>query len=535
MICNKKKIVYWGTGLICNSCLKYRKDIVPDFFIDSNPKGDINGKKVCKPSEIDNWDSLFVVITSTYISEISNVLKSYGLKENIDFASYKIFFDIDSSCITSINKIKKYFSENSDYKNPILILGWFFTARQPDRMQNFFCNYSKDKKVVYLTYLDFIDEKHASELLNGKVFNLADVIRWDGTEKNYPCCTDSLEGFSYDLNLAEKGFVKSIENRKVCSNNIKQPLDIIQGLYSYIKQIFNVMQPLKVIIWGEWSRTSYIFAELAKKNNIPYGFMEWGWIPGTIQFDKGGIAGQSEYAVTPALFNNRKNQYTNLGLIESIKKYVLSNQLDTGIFKVIPEDEKQLGKFDPAKKTVFLVGMGDVEMGMNPNDNYWKEYVSEVVSSTADSYSLIREICKKNDLNFIYKPHPHARSKSEDEKYRSDESTIYITDMSIDRLINMADVVVSIASAVDYKVLMYDKPLVSLGKTGFNDKDCVYEVHSRNETEKILVSALEKDMTLEQKDNYNQYLQFLLENYLWDDLTHPDFKYGLTFDKDFFD
>ena len=30
-----------------------------------------------------------------------------------------------------------------------------------------------------------------------------------------------------------------------------------------------------------------------------------------------------------------------------------------------------------------------------------------------------------------------------------------------------------------------------------------------------------------QKKNFDAYLKMLLSNYLWDDLSHPDFEYGL--------
>ena len=532
MICNKK-IVYWGGGLICKTCLEYYPETRPDFIIDSNPKCKINDLQVCSPDEISNWKDLFIVITTVYGSEIEKKLEQFGLKRGEDFLFYKNFFNINTDIISSLNAISKYVRESLGCKKCVLLYIPCFTCRQKESMTNFFKQYvvwHNDINFVVISVLEVVPEEVASEKIGAKVFNLPDIVRWDGSERKYELCYDKIG--NKDSLLTEE--VKKIEERKI-SFNYEKSLSITTNLYLYLKSLFEILHPGKLIIWGEWSRTSYIFAELAKKNNIPYGFMEWGWIPGTLQFDPVGIAGQSEYAVNPAIFNNNKNKFTNIDLVEKIKRYVLNNQLDTGIFKIIPEDEKQLSKLDSTKKTVFLVGMGDIEMGMNSDCDYWKEYVSDIVSSTKDSYNLIREICKSNNLNFIYKPHPHSRTKVEDDMYRSDLDTIYITDMSIDKLIDMSDVVVSIASAVDYKALMYNKALVSLGKTGFNGKNCVYEVHSRKEVESKLLLAIEKGISAEQISNYNRFLQFLLENYLWDDLSHPDFQYGLSLNKDFFD
>ena len=64
----------------------------------------------------------------------------------------------------------------------------------------------------------------------------------------------------------------------------------------YVNSLFSLLRPLKVVIWGGWSRLSLILAYIAKQNDIPFVFAEWGWVPGTIQFDPAGIAGNSVYA-----------------------------------------------------------------------------------------------------------------------------------------------------------------------------------------------------------------------------------------------
>ena len=530
-----RKLVFWGTGLICNGCLKNHPLIEPDFFIDSNPHDKLLGKRVLAPSEISEWKRLFIVITTSYSDEIEKYLILRGLKRGIDFVSYRRFFNIKGDCKTSIEKIEQFIFNNPAYKNSIFLFGYFFTNRQEEKIIHFFHEYIKKlypKKIIIFSNLDTMSEKEASKNLGAPVFNIADLARWDGTESRYNYCNESIASFCYELSLFEEMFVKNLEERKTSFDKEKS-VNITMGLYGYLRELVKIIIPSQILIWGEWFRISYILAEIAKQGNIPYGFFEWGWLPGTIQFEKGGIAGQSEYAVCPNIFHNYKPHDYSIKKIYEIKSYILNNQIDTGLFKKNLEDEKQLKKIDPMKKTVFLVGMSDVEMGMNPNNDYWKDFISQVVYSTEDSFSIIKEICKNNNLNLIYKPHPHSRKKEEDNKYRSDKDIIYITDMSIDKIINISDVVVSIVSTVDFKVLIYKKALVSLGNTVFKDKGCVYEIRSRNEVEKILLLALENGMTEEQNYNYDRFLKFLLDNYLWDDLSHPDYKYGLSFSKPF--
>lgn len=85
-----KKIVLFGGGLYCGSLLKYTKlDI--DFIVDNgvSMEGDsFCGIKVINPSNIDNWNDKFVIITCSnnkYIAEIELQLNNYGLKKYKDY------------------------------------------------------------------------------------------------------------------------------------------------------------------------------------------------------------------------------------------------------------------------------------------------------------------------------------------------------------------------------------------------------------------------------------------------------------------
>ena len=100
------------------------------------------------------------------------------------------------------------------------------------------------------------------------------------------------------LSKQEKEWIWKLEERKL-QDDKSFSFKVTSEIYWYYKQVISILEPSKIIIWGGWTRESYILAELAKRNNIPYGFMEFGWIPGTYQFDRRGIAGQSEYAVNP--------------------------------------------------------------------------------------------------------------------------------------------------------------------------------------------------------------------------------------------
>ena len=71
--------------------------------------------------------------------------------------------------------------------------------------------------------------------------------------------------------------------------------------------------------------------------------------------------------------------------------------------------------------------------------------------------------------------------------------------------------VVSIASTVDYKTLIYGKPLISLGQTTLKHKKCVFDINSLQEIEPQMLKAMTEGMTNEQNLNFELHMAQLLK------------------------
>lgn len=530
-----QKLVYWGTGNISKMCLEYYPNIRPSFFIDSNwGTGSFYDLQVKNPNTIENWSDLFIVIVTTVFSEIENILKGKGLIKGKHYIDYKGFFEISNKTAKeNIVYLEKFIEQNNEYKNPILIIAPVFLSRLSKDMIHFFKEYALHRlpqKCVMLSSLEVVEETYAQSIMGYPTIDMPEICKWDGERK-----IDIYEDHNI-MNMLEKEeeqWICNLESRMVCRDR-KLSYRITAEIYWYFKNVFDILQPKKVCIWGGWTRTSHIIAEFAKRNNIPYGFMELGWIPGTFQFDRRGIAGQSEYAVNPERILNFHTKIKNTE-INRIRDYITANKIDTGKFRETEEDERKILTLDSRKKTIFFVGMDDYGMGINPQSEYWKQFVCSVFSSTLEAVSFVAEICKKKNWNFIFKPHPNPADKNKLDGDYKGNSIIQVRHMEIDRLIQISDVVVSIASAVDYKTLIYGKPLVQLGHTTLFRKGCSYEVNDVNEIEQKMELALKCGMTAEQNKNFELHMAQLLENYLWDDLTERELHYGLPVEKDFFD
>lgn len=533
----KKEIVFWGTGNICRTCLEWNKNIQPIFFIDSyNVNNQFYGKPIYRPEDINNWAKYTIIIMVMHDYDIKQYLTRRGLNENVDFFSYGNYFAKDLNIIESIEEVKNFIFEYPMYKNSIFIYAPVLNCRNNSMMTNFFRKYSiarEPEKCLLHTVIDVTSRKNATNVLGIEFIAQPSVCQFDCkkgiADKQYEIYRE----FEVDLTEEEKSWIKDdLETRKVKRNDYKD-LHLSFVLYYYAKEIIRILEPNKIVIWGGWERYCYILAHIAKERGIPYGFMEYGWIPGTVQFNPSGIAGQS----TIFMGENCEN-----GLIEEkklyvdkIKDYVKKTQIDSGFFHEDIKDKIQLNKINKKRKTLFFIGMADEGIQIDSTSDYWTQYVSEVVKSTHEAVWLCYQLAKKNKWNFIFKPHPGLDNYEEYEKWSQGEDFILVRHTGVDSLIMMADVAISIASAVDYKVVIYGKPLVEIGHGALQKQNCTYYVKNKNEIEKLLNEAVNNGFTKKQEKALDTHLLYLLEHHLWDDLSNRELRYGLSVEKDFFE
>lgn len=93
----KRQLVYFGTGKKCREVLAQYPDMPVSFFLDNNKKlsgSCLNGKEIKHPDQIDNWNRIYIIITTYYSSEIEKQLRNLGLEKYKDFISFQELFKI---------------------------------------------------------------------------------------------------------------------------------------------------------------------------------------------------------------------------------------------------------------------------------------------------------------------------------------------------------------------------------------------------------------------------------------------------------
>lgn len=528
-----KKTVIWGIGTLCKAYLGNKPKIEPSFFIDSNYFGEtFYGKNVESPESIDDWQELFVIIMCKAHAEIVDYLTARGLKRGTDFITYDMLYDNRRPTYhESIEQCKK-FSCVKDYKNATLFFIPVFTMRQSGTMTHFLSAYfdaHKDEQCIVLADCEGMDTSGIIEKYGWDVIALPILSNWYETEeyKEALKAETPREGDEAEiiLEILNRKRIEDVDHTRQC----------LTLMYEYYDRLLMILKAKRIVIWAAWNFQGYVLRKAAEARHIPFGFMEFGWIPGTYQIDRKGIQGQGEYALNPQKLLNIKVGKEEINKAKAIRAYIIDSQRDTGIFHNTSVDDERLSKLDPDKKTVFVAGMDDEGMGMNPESDYWYHYVSHCFHSSKEMLAFIYDMCRRNDWNLIFKPHPHYNKGNLLDIAEIDSGIILVLDRNVDSLIQMSDVTVCMASAVEYKALMYGMPVVPVGRSAIQGKKCAYEVRNRSEIESMLQEAVHRGMTEEQRMNFDIHLAQLLKTCLWDDLSERNTRYGLPVTYNFFE
>lgn len=511
-----RKLVYWGAGDVGKKCLKKYTEIKPAFVIDSFVSKTIIGNtNIVRPDLITNWKEYFIVITVDNKQVIKKILLDRGLKENEDFIEYEIFFEIPASdSLGTLDYAQKQITSGNIRTGMDLIGIPFYFSQRMNPIKKFFADYmvthGKDNFLILHGVQDIDNQE----------------MKRDFTCRMIPYRIPTVENLKEEIwqkkrlmiEPKEVEVVNDIENRKKKENSI----ELIQLRYIYYKDLFNILKPHSVIWWGGWARDTYIIQYLAEVFGFNFAVAEHGWLKGTVNIDRSGIAGQSQFCLDKggieALVGVKEY---NQNYWNEVKKNLLENKKIT----IKNKDEwNKINKMDK-KPTFLLIGMADYGMDMNPYNHYWNEKISSSVTGSLDAVNECAKICIKNGWNLIYKPHPKEAEEQIIEEVQI-SGVVFVQDIPIELLIDFSDVSISITSAVDYEVLLRDKPLIQLGKNSLNRAKCTYLVNRIEELEDKMREAVMYGYTEEQKEGYERHMLKLLQTVLWDDNTVRSVRYG---------
>ena len=291
----------------------------------------------------------------------------------------------------------------------------------------------------------------------------------------------------------------------------------------YVNRFLEALKPKTIILWNAFYPFHILIKKIASQKGIPVYYLEFGSLPGTFSFDKKGQMGGSSFAVKCGIYRYLPVSRKQLFNANEVLTYLRQNNVTR--YKeprnIVSVDELQYYK--KKRPTIVFFGQNDAESGLRPFTDETRRYHSPFFKSSLDALSTIKRLSYQCGWNVIYKPHPIVIDRGESYKITGVDIVEHV---SINSLLDFADVVVTIASQISYMALIKKIPVVMLGYNQLHNKGCTYEVDNLEDIENKIRRAIKFRYTKEQERCFQKHIAKMLKFYLYDDLIKRSVRYG---------
>lgn len=520
------KTVIWGTGYYASVfTLKIgRKNIA--FYIDKDIRK--RGKnflenRIYHPDDIKDWNNLFVYVPYNYYDEIGSFLQTKGLIPEEHFTKYYETIDINlkqtrDEYLRACSEVEKLVS--AECKGFFGWWGRFWSSKEE-----------------YRNCLQTLKR-------NGNKFIIASDTPWYNraeVEELTGCPAVVLPCFIHDFIFIKDKTNFEKENVGGCQSPVMSLAENIHKInqklswdecyckayyaYRFIDFFLNKCRFKALVIGSSDAPCNMLVRAICKKYNIPTLFTHQAMMPGTIMFGPGGDIGSS----VPAVYCDEFRRLPiSSECVENAKKVVTYLYKSKANRKAQPKNSVLCNikeRIKSGRPIIVCMGQNDPYSAMVPYTEFSKRFHSPIFKSSVESAEYLAKICKSLGFNFIYKPHPmYARY----ERLNDVSSDVIIVNfVDVNDLIDMADVVVTIRSSINYIALIRQKPVLMLGYSQTRGQGCTYEAFHEEYIETQLKKAVQQGFTNEQKQAFLEHVARLLQYYLYDDMSERPIRYGL--------
>lgn len=339
-----------------------------------------------------------------------------------------------------------------------------------------------------------------------------------------------------DINLSEE-MLEIINKRcflQEAIENIKSYHDdmgegyaeaLVYYTYLYTQKYIECLKPACIIVHNKLYSMHDVIVKTCEEKGVKALYFEFGALPGTFALEDKGQMGASHVSTDYDEFRNLPVTQEEIEAAEEVCKYLKESGLNRN--QQISKDNSEFwSKMVEGRPIILYAGQNDYDSGICPYTEYSKKFHSPIFKDSDEAAIYLAEIAKKYNWNLIYKPHPlpvkHGRCLGNN----IPENVIWVSDININEIIDKSDVVVTILSQVGDVALLREKATVMLGYTQLRGKGCAYEAYVREDIEKVLVDAVEKGYTVEQKKAFIRHVAQVNKYYLYDDLNPRDIRFG---------
>lgn len=518
--------VIWGIGHYGRLCAMHLGLNNVQFFIDSDKSktGEFLGKKVITPDRVSEWTDIHIYIPLNYKAEIMDTLKKYATTVDISVSVYG-----NNALITEERAEEEY-------------------KRAISELEKIDLNVYKGG-IVFWTRVWAADREYAKGYINlitsqeMLVVSEAYWINKDETEK----CLKNKTVVSPSFSSCETVNVKNVLERPKVSNDLSDDTSIDELVHSIVSnnpavsedaayykayKTYGFMDAVLkkgrfryAIINGSDVPEHRLLSSICKKYGVNIIYTHPAVLPGTLSFDPSGDVGDSIVTVFYKEFLGLPISPDDIAEAQKVLNYLRLSGINR---KPQPKHDwlKHIkDRIKNGRPKIFYAGQNDMACSMTPYTEKSRIFQSPIFRSTFECVLYLAEICKKNDWNFIYKPHPMYIGNGDE---GLPENVIYISSGNINDIVDFADLTVTIRSTTNYVALIRKKPVLMLGYTQTRGQGCTYEAYKKEDIERQIVLALTNGFTNEHAEKFIEHVARLLKYYLYDDMGQRKIRYGMN-------
>ncbi len=531
-----RKLCVWGTGKFAKYYSYMHSDLIFAYIDNDREKmgSCFCQKRVYHPSEIEEWSSYFIIVSSTYYDEVSAQLRMYGLKEDVDFKKEPFTNNgySDSFILYQfeqyLGKIQKYCDSCGNDRKKIVFWGAHYETEEVLNyhfLEDIAANEKYDLLLISDTRQDLYEEyKRVIDGVSVALFGLPFIFAY----KSFVINDEEDDTYETQKGKESDPYIEELIDqmnddpayKTINGKTRKKILFIIE----YIERMISITNPSYILCMDSVQPVHRILRKVAYDRGIPSVFIHQGLIPGTIAFDPDGEVGESIPALFPKEFNGLPIEVKELDEAEKVLSFLLRSRANRKEQPTGVTFSDLINKIDRNKKTVFFAAQNDVRSYMVPYTEQTRRYYSPTFRSSIEAANYIATICKKYDWNIIYKPHPMYRKDHIEEELA--DNIVFIEKCDVNDLIDIADLTVTVLSSLSYNSLVRNTPVLMLGYGWLNGSGCTYEAFNRDDVEIIIKKAMNEGYLNEQRECFIRYTARCLKYYLFDDEKTRAIRFG---------
>jgi len=256
-------------------------------------------------------------------------------------------------------------------------------------------------------------------------------------------------------------------------------------------QIFEQTDAKHVYLWNAFNSFHRVLRTLVERKGGTVSFFHDGVIPGSLSIDFDGEMGESWVAREP---ERLLSVPVTEGDLERAQTYLAALKA-SAVTRHAPNPGVDLkGALVAAglnnKPLILYAGQNDWHAGIQP-DSKARRHHSPLYATSTSALPDLDKAASALGAAVLFKPHPNDRDRLVFLKDGPLKQTLILKDCDMAEAMDMASVIVTIASQTCYGAAMMGKPVVMLGRNQITAKGMTLDLTSRSDLQSMLGKAMQ--------------------------------------------